>query len=117
MNGFKATGNSGVLLTSPDGIAWTKQISGTKVDLRASISSGSEDVVIGLDGLILRKSVMNITINPTTASFDKNSSSADYKDIETEVVLNGNEFTGIENSREARIGQRLQDGCGYCDDP
>lgn len=103
MNGFKATGNSGVLLTSPDGITWTKQISGTKVDLRGSISSGSEDVVIGLDGLILRKSVMNSTIDPTTASFDKNSSSADYKDIETEVVLNGNEFTGIENGAEKLV--------------
>jgi photosystem II stability/assembly factor-like uncharacterized protein len=102
-NGFKAAGASGTIVTSTDGITWTKQPSGTNIYLMDIVSSGSEDVVIGQDGVILRKTVTNNTINPTTGFFDKYSSSPDYKDVTTEVILNGNELTGITNGVEALV--------------
>ena len=39
----------------------------------------------------------NSTINPNTAVFDKNTSSADYKDIAVTMTLNGNTLIAIKN--------------------
>jgi photosystem II stability/assembly factor-like uncharacterized protein len=50
---FVAVGDSGVILTSPDGKTWTSQTSGTSQILRGVIWSGSQFVAVGDSGVIL----------------------------------------------------------------
>lgn len=96
-SGFKAAGSNGTLLTSADGTTWMQETSDTDNLLQDFISSGNEDVVVGHNGMILRRTVTNSAINPTTGNFDKNTSSPDYKDVTTTLTWNGNELAGITN--------------------
>jgi photosystem II stability/assembly factor-like uncharacterized protein len=101
--GFMAVGEAGVIVTSKDGITWTKQESPVNSTLRDIASNGNEIVAVGQEGVILRSLGTNVTINPKTASFDKYSSSLDYKDVVTTVDLNGNNLTGISNGNDVLV--------------
>jgi len=50
---FVAVATYGTILTSPDGTAWTTQVSGTNSDLRGAAWDGSQFVVVGGAGTIL----------------------------------------------------------------
>ena len=101
--GFKAVGDAGVIVTSKDGITWSKQESPVSSTLRDIASSGNEVVAVGQEGIILRSLNTNITINPTTSSFDKNSNSVDYKDVVTTVDLKSNELMGVSDGNNMLV--------------
>ncbi len=73
---FVAVGESGVILTSPDGNVWTARISGTSNTLNAVIKAGSQLVAVGAGGTILtssdgvtwvvRSSGTSVTLNAAT---------------------------------------------------
>jgi len=46
-------GADGTILTSPDGITWASQTSGTTVTLRSVTWSGTQFCAVGNDGTIL----------------------------------------------------------------
>jgi hypothetical protein len=50
---FVAVGDSGVILTSPDGVDWAEQASGTDVDLNAVAADGTDVVAVGYDATVL----------------------------------------------------------------
>jgi len=50
---FVAVGNSGAIVTSPDGITWTSRISGTMNDLDGIAWSGAQFVAVGWYGTVL----------------------------------------------------------------
>jgi len=50
---FVAVGDSGIILTSPNGIAWTTRTSGTTSALRSVVWSGTQFVAVGVSGIIL----------------------------------------------------------------
>jgi hypothetical protein len=52
-NLFVAAGNSGVIVTSQDGISWTKQTSNVSLDLNQVIYANNQFVVIGTQGTIV----------------------------------------------------------------
>ncbi len=53
---FVATGQGGIILTSPTGTLWTHQTSGTTEYLWDAASSGTKNVVVGSNGTILTSS-------------------------------------------------------------
>jgi hypothetical protein len=53
---FVATGDSGIILTSPTGTTWTRRISGTTEALWAVASGTSVNVAVGSNGAILTSS-------------------------------------------------------------
>ena len=50
---FVAVGDSGAILTSPDGIDWAERASGTDVDLNAVATLGTDVVAVGYDATVL----------------------------------------------------------------
>jgi hypothetical protein len=50
---FLAVGNGGTIMTSPDGIDWTSQVSGTDVRLNGAVWDGSNFFVVGDGATIL----------------------------------------------------------------
>ena len=50
---FVAVGNEGLIKTSPDGLLWTQQVSGTKESLKYLIWNGDKFTAIGSSGIIL----------------------------------------------------------------
>lgn len=52
-NNFIAVGNDGVILTSPNGIEWTKQPSVTNIKLNAITWTGTQYVTVGDNNIIL----------------------------------------------------------------
>ena len=53
---YAAVGNSGTILTSPDGTSWTSRTSGTTEDLYGVTYANSTFVVVGTSGTILTSS-------------------------------------------------------------
>ena len=50
---FVAVGDSGIILTSPNGIAWTSRTSGTTQSLNGVAWSGTQFVAVGISGIIV----------------------------------------------------------------
>jgi len=58
---FKATGKNGAIWTSPDGLNWEAETSGTTNDIRGISYANDQFVAVGFNGTILTKGTMGTT--------------------------------------------------------
>lgn len=63
---FVATGQGGIILTSPTGTAWTHQTSGTTEYLWALANNGTRNVVVGANGTILTSTDLKSWVSQTS---------------------------------------------------
>ena len=62
---FVVVGNSGTILTSPNGVTWTPRVSGTTETLYSITWSGSQFVAVGFNGTVLTSpNGVNWTLQP-----------------------------------------------------
>jgi len=114
-NTFVAVGDSGTILTSPDGVTWTTRTSGTTYYLTAVTYGNGTFVAVGENGTILQSDPLTggpeISVDPTSLNFgDVNLGSTSGKIVTVRNDGNANLIIGTITSPSPPFSKQI-DNC------